>query len=134
MKLGLPKMVTGMLLISLLASGNALAQRKEMTRDWQDKPPSAEQQLHRLSTALDLDDQQSLELLVILQEQAENRAALHAQVMEMIGPEVCAQRAAFEEDILAILNEEQTVEFLRILEDRQSKHRGGRFRGLDCDD
>jgi uncharacterized protein (DUF1778 family) len=133
MKLRLSKSIAIMAVISLLAAGTALAQRKEGGRDWQEGPPSAEQQLVRLTTALSLDSEQSVELLVVLQEQAENRAAMHEQVMELIGPEVCAQRAAFEEAILAILDEEQTTQFLQILDDRQSNHRGRRSEKLDCE-
>jgi len=133
MKFRLSKSITILAVVSLLAAGNALAQRKEGGRDWQEGPPSAEQQLVRLTSALNLDSEQSVELLVVLQEQAENRAAMHEQVMELVGPEICAQRAASEEAILSILNEAQTAQFLQMLEERQANHRGRRGRNLDCD-
>ena len=78
-------------------------------------------------------------MLVVLQQQTENRAALHEQKMALLGPEICAQRAEMEDAILTILTAEQTELFLQIKEDRQSNpdrkgHAGKRPGKLDCPD
>ena len=123
-------------MLSISAAGTAVAQSGEDSRDWRQGPPSVEEVLARMSTALDLSDQQSVDLLVVLQEHAAQRAALHEQSMALIGPEICAQRAAAEEDILAILTPEQTDQFLEMKEMRQAKagerNRGRGPKGPDC--
>jgi hypothetical protein len=132
MKTSVKKTVTIMAVVSLLAAGSALAQRKDEGRDWPHHPPSAEQQLMRLSSALNLDSEQSVQLLVVLQEQAENRAALRQQVMELVGPEMCAQKADFEDSVLGILNEEQTEQFLSLQDERRDKRDDRRRGDMDC--
>ena len=123
--------------VSLLAAGSAFAEKQHGGRDWQKGPPSVEERLARISAALDLSYEQSQDMLAILQEQEENRAALHEQMMELMGPEICAQKAQTEEDILGILTAEQTELYLQIREDRQGqsrkKGRGGNAE-LDCSD
>jgi hypothetical protein len=71
-----------------------------------------------------------------LQEEGEQRAALHAQTMMLMGPEICAQRAENEEAILAILDANQTELFLQMKEQRQaSQSRNAKRMGeLNCDD
>ncbi len=133
----LTKTASILAVVSLLAAGSAFAEKQHGGRDWQKGPPSVEERLARISAALDLSDEQSLEMLAILQEQEENKAALHEQMMEMMGPEICAQKAQTEEDILGILTAEQTELYLQIREDRQGqsrkKGRGGNAE-LDCSD
>ena len=133
----LTRTVSILAVVSLLAAGSAFAEKQHGGRDWQKGPPSVEERLARISAALDLSDEQSLEMLAILQEQEENKAALHEQMMEMMGPEICAQKAQTEEDILGILTAEQTELYLQIREDRQGqsrkKGRGGNAE-LDCSD
>ena len=104
----LTKTASILAVVSLLAAGSAFAEKQHGGRDWQKGPPSVEERLARISAALDLNDEQSLEMLAILQEQEENKAALHEQMMELMGPEICAQRAQTEEAILGILTAEQT--------------------------
>jgi len=133
----LSKTISILAIISLLTAGSALAQKKQGERDWQKGPPSVEEKLARISEALNLNDEQSLEMLTVLQQQAENRAALHEQTMALMGPEICAQKAAAEESILAILDEEQTELFLQIrvereLKARQRERAGKRRSNLDC--
>jgi Spy/CpxP family protein refolding chaperone len=139
MKKCLPKMVLIVAIASLLSTGSAVAQHHKGDSDWQRSPQSTEEKLARISAALDLSDQQSLDMLAILQQRAESRAAIHEQKMELLGPEVCAQRAETEAAILAILTAEQTELFLQIKEDRQSNpdrkgHAGRRLGELDCPD
>lgn len=124
-------------ILCLLASGSVLAQKQQGERDWRSGPPGAEQKLAHISEALGLSDQQSVQMLIVLQEQEESRAALHEQSMALLGPEICAQRLEAEEAILAILTPEQTELFLEMAERRRQKAenrgRGGRNRGgLDC--
>ena len=92
-----------------------------------------------VSDALNLSDEQTVAMLVILQRQAEQKAALHEQVMVLMGPEICAQRAETEDAILALLDAEQTELFLQAKEERKLKaeqqNRSGKRRGeLDCSD
>ncbi len=49
----------------------------------------------------------------------ETRQALHDRTMELMGAEICAQKAQSEEAILAILDAEQTELFLQMKEERQ---------------
>jgi len=133
----LSNIATILAIASLLAAGSALAQNQKNKRDWQSAPPSVEEKLAHISAALDLSDEQSVEMLVVLQEQKEKRVLLHEQSMALMGPEICAHKYETEEAILAILTPEQTETFLQIREERQDKaheqKRGGRNRGdLDC--
>jgi len=135
----LSKMISILAIVSLLSAGSILAQSRNSDNDWQKGPPSVEERLARISAALNLDSQQSLEMHTILQEQAENRAALHEQAMAMLGPEICAQRAEQEEAMLTILDPEQTELFMQIKQERQAnanrKGRGGkRMSKLNCED
>ena len=137
MKTRLAKTVSILAVVSLLAAGSAFAEKQYGGRDWQKGPPSVEERLARISAALDLSDEQSLEMLAILQEQEEKKAALHEQMMELMGPEICAQQAETEAAILGVLNAEQTELWLQHREDRQNKsrrkNRGGGA-GLECQD
>jgi hypothetical protein len=129
-------------IVSLLSAGSALAQRQNRERDWQKGPPTVEERLARMSAALNLNSEQSMQLHAKLQEQAENKAYLHEQVMEFLGPEICAQRAEHEQAILAILSDEQAALFLEIKQQRQERkanntnnRKGGGGNGmgkLDC--
>lgn len=121
MKTLLSKTLTALTAASLLFSGHALAQNREAERDWHNGPPSVESRLAHISETLDLSDQQALDMLRILQEQEQNRAAIHEQTMALMAPEICAQRAEAEDAILSILDEEQTARFLEIQEERQAR-------------
>ena len=135
----LSKMISILAIVSLLSAGSALAQSRKNDNDWQKGPPSVEERLARISAALNLDSQQSMEMHALMQEQAENRAAIHEQAMAMLGPEICAQRAEHEAAILTILDPDQTELFMQIKQERQAKARqkgrGGKRMGeLNCDD
>jgi hypothetical protein len=138
MNIRLSKSISIIAIVSLLAAGAALAQKQQGVRDWQKGPPSVEEKLARISAALDLSDEQSVEMLVVLQQQEEAGAALHEQTMALIGPEICAHKLETEEAILAILTPEQTETFLQIREERRAKAeehdhgRRGRGGDLDC--
>ena len=126
------KTITILALVSLLTTGSAQAQRHNGERDWQKGPPSAEAKLARIKAALDLSDEQSVEMLLVLQQQAAYRADLHEQAMELMKPEICAQKAASEEAILAILTAEQAERYTQMKDERKAnkgrKDHGGNSR------
>ena len=130
-------LIVSLLLVALLASGSALAQKPQGKRDLFGGPPSAEEKLFHLSEALDLSDEQAVSLLTVLQDKEAKRAALHEQAIEFIGPDACALMAETESDILAILTPEQGEQFLTMKEERRERaEERGRQRGrpgsLDC--
>jgi len=131
------KTIMALAIVCLLSAGNAFAQKQNGGRDWQ-TTPSVEDKLARISGALDLSDEQSMEMLQILQEQERQRLALHEQTMALMGPEICAQRANHEEAILAILTAEQAGLFQQHTEQRRDRAgRKGSSRGAngpDCPD
>ena len=125
MKTFLKPIVSILAVASLIAAGSTFAQQQHKgDRDWHKGPPSVEEKLARISDALDLTDQQSTEMLAVLQEQESNREALHQRTMEIMGAEICAQKAQAEEAILAILDAEQAELFLQMKEDRQVRANG----------
>ena len=137
----LSKLVSIIAMVSLLTAGSVLAQNQKGGReDWQNGTPTAEEKLAQISAALNLSGDQSREMLRLLQDQEEKRAALHEQTMMLLGPEICAQRVENEEAMLAILNAEQTELFLQIKEHRQANAANSRGRharrmgGPNCDD
>jgi hypothetical protein len=121
----------------VLVTGTAFAQQEVGNQDWRGGPPSVEQKLAHLSDALGLSNQQSVDMLIVLQQAAEGREDLHAQNMALMGPEICAQRLETEEAVLAILTAEQIERLEQIKEERENdasrKGRRGGGRGeLDC--
>jgi len=137
MKTSLKPIVSILAAASLLVAGNAFAQQQHKGgRDWHHGPPSVEEKLARISDALDLTDQQSTEMLAILQEQESNREVLHQRTMEIMGAEICAQKAQAEEAILAILDADQAELFLQLKEERQlrANHPAHSRKGLDGPD
>ena len=136
----LSKVVSILAVVSLLSAGSVLAQSRQRDNDWQKGPPSVEEKLARISAALNLNDQQSIDMHVLLLEQDKNRAEIHQQAMAMLGPEICAQKAENEKAILTILDQEQTKLFLEIKEQREAnaasprKHHANRIGELNCDD
>jgi len=133
------KTIIVLAIVSLMTAGSVLAQNQKGERDWHKAPPNAEAKLARISAALELSDQQAIDMLVVLQEQEQKRAALHEQSMIILGPEICVQRIEAEQAILAILTPEQAETFLQHREERQekSKEREHPRRGrgdLDCSD
>jgi hypothetical protein len=137
MKTFLKPIVSILAVASLLAAGGAFAQQQQKGgKDWQKGPPSVEEKLARISNALDLSDQQSAEMLAVLQEQESYRQALNERTMEIMGAEICAQKAQAEEAILAILDTDQAELFLQIQEERQirANRRSRSGKGHDAPD
>jgi Spy/CpxP family protein refolding chaperone len=129
-----------LILAGLLTTGAALAQAQRADpsrspdRPWHHEPRGAEQQLAHLDHALDLTDEQSLQLLEVLQLAEAEREALHARAMESFQPEICALRQNTEADIFAILTPEQ-AETLRLLQQERAGRREHRHGFMpDCPD
>ncbi len=137
MKPRLSKLFTFLAIASLLLAGTVMAHNPNGDREWMKGPPSVEEKLARISEALDLSDEQVVDLLIALQNQEQEADALREQVHEMIGPEICANRAATEDAIQAILTPEQAETWAQLREERQErremreKRRKGRGE-LDC--
>ncbi|MBT8047675.1 MAG: hypothetical protein HKO99_04220 [Xanthomonadales bacterium] len=131
--------VAALAMISLLSAGTVFALDQQRDRNWHKGPPSVEQKLARISEALNLSDEQSSQMLAILQEQEQRKAALHEQTMALLGPEICAHRAESEEAILSILDDEQAALFQESQEKRRERagqrdRRRARSGDLDCAD
>ena len=126
-------------LAAFLTTGGALAGGHESDRGWHQGPPGAERLLAHLSSELNLSNEQSAEMLVILQQAEEGRQALHEKTMALMGPEICAQKAETEEAMLAILDAEQAEQFLELQAQREERaqDRSGKRKGPfgpDCSD
>jgi len=124
-------------LSGLLAAGTAAAGHPDSDRSGHHGAFNAEHQLARLDRALHLSDEQSAELLPVLQAAEAERQALHQRVMEQLKPEVCAQLQATHEEILTVLTPEQAEEFDNIISDRKGRFQDrGRHAGMsdfNCD-
>jgi len=123
----------------LLVSGAALAAPPGDGPRWRDGarhgPPGAAQQLARLDEALDLSDEQSTQLLALLQSVDAERQALHEQIMEQYQPQLCDLRNETESAILSVLTADQAEAF----EALKAERAGGRGFGpgapfADCNE
>jgi len=126
----------------LLVSGAAVAAPPGDGPRWRDGarhgPPGAEQQLARLDEALNLSDEQSAELLALLQSADAERQALHEQILEQYRPQFCDLKNETETAILSVLTTEQAETFAALKAERQdcAAGRGWGPGGpmLDCDE
>ena len=136
MKTRLLTSVTILAIASLLQSANVLAQRYQGNDDSMSAPPSAAEKLARISEALDLSDDQAVQLLVVLQEKKEQGQVLHEEIMLLMGPQICALKSDTEKAILSILTPDQAELFLLHKEGRSSKAnqgpKGRNMGSLDC--
>jgi Spy/CpxP family protein refolding chaperone len=100
-------------------------------------PMDAEHQLARLDKTLDLSDEQSAELLPVLQAAQAEREALHERFMAEFKPELCAHMQATHEEILTVLTADQATQFDELMAERKGRWsgRGGHdgMPALDCD-
>ena len=119
---------------ALLTSGLVLAQPGDRDRGPRMHGPEA--RLAMLTERLDLSDQQAVDMLQLLQTAEASREARHQAYLDDNRAEICAEKAAFHEDILAILDEEQALEFEAMVEqhhERAQKRRGHRGEEpIDC--
>ncbi len=137
MKFRLNIVVSILLLGAILASASVLAQNHQARKDFFGGPPSTEQRLAHLSEALDLSDEQAVQMLVVLQETEARREALREETASLLGPEICALMVETESDILEILTPDQAEQFQLMKEERQARgeerrQRRGRPDPLDC--
>jgi Spy/CpxP family protein refolding chaperone len=127
-----------LILSGLLVAGSALAGHPDPDRMGAHGHFGAEHQLARLERTLDLSDEQSAELLPILQAADAERQALHQRVMEQLKPEICAQMQATREEILTVLTADQADEFDQLMSERkdrvQDRGRRGGMPDFNCDD
>lgn len=127
-------------LTALMFAASAMAEPprgKGLGGQWHHGPPGAEQQLARLDQALELSDEQSAELLAVLQTADAERRALHERVMAQYRPEFCALMLETDADITSVLTPEQAEAFQQMKEERRHLRKDGgwgrRMAELDCD-
>jgi Spy/CpxP family protein refolding chaperone len=123
---------------TLLIAGSAFAQQERGGRDVRGGshgPHDAETRVAHMSRQLDLSDEQSVQLLLVMQAAEEEREALHESIMEQIEPELCELQVSTEAEIRSILTEDQQAEMDAMKQER-GENRGARpSRGmgnLDC--
>ena len=111
------------LLISLLPASLLQAQNNQA---WQQGPPDAETRIARLTPALDLSDEQSVELLAFFQSMDLERRALREQMIQEMAPQICAHRADTEAELARILSREQLALMEELKANRQQRGQGKR--------
>jgi len=94
-------------------------------------PPDAEMRVAWMTEMLDLTDEQSAQLLVVMQDIDEQREVVHQKVMELMKPELCDLQLRTEADIAAILTPDQLAQLEEKKEKRAGKRGGRGFRGMD---
>ena len=104
--------------ISLLLTGATAAQHDGGSRGKHHGPRDAETRVAHMTRALELSDEQSAELLEVLQAVDEEREALHQKALQQMEPEICALQLGVQAELERILNDDQ----LAALETRKSQH------------
>jgi Spy/CpxP family protein refolding chaperone len=125
-----------LLATGLLLFGTAMAGPPDHDPAWRGGPPSPEQHLARLSGELDLNEEQSREMLQLLQTAHAEHDALRTRMLEAFRPELCALRQDTQADILEILTPEQGELFLQLQDQNRSRDGNTRRRhgsAQDCD-
>jgi len=128
---------TSLITCSLLLASGAYAWNPDRRGEAPERhgPPTAEAQLARLADQLRLNDEQSAQMLQVLQDAQADRQQIHDRMMEQMGPELCAAQQNTEKNILAILTPEQAELFAQLQEERQTRlqnRRGGGPTPPDC--
>jgi len=127
-----------LLLVSLatvLISGSTLAQYERGDRGRHHGPPDAETRVAHMTKSLDLTDEQSAELLQLMQAVDLEREALHQKMMNQMEPEICDLQLRVEADTISILTDEQLAMYESRKDGRGSKrgeHERHGMRNLDC--
>jgi len=111
------------LLIALLPASLLQAQSSQ---NWHHGPPDAETRVARLTTALDLSDEQSAELLAFFQTMDQERLALREQMIQEMVPQICAHRADTEAELARILSQEQLALMEELKANRPQRGQGNR--------
>lgn len=125
-------------LSGMLIAGSAMAGEPKGDRSRHHGPGGAEKQLAHMDEELDLSDEQSAELLVVLQAAEAERQALHDRLWEQLKPEICAHMETTHAEIEAVLTPQQAEQFEEMIAERKDRFAGHGRRGgmsnLDCDD
>jgi len=122
---------------ALLTAGSAFAGPPDHDGSWRMGPPDAEQRLARMSQELNLDREQSRQMLELLQAADAEHEAIRARFFEEAGAEICAIRQNTDAEIMALLTPEQAAQFQLLKEDRlerrsQLQHHNRSNARLDC--
>lgn len=122
-------------LATVLISGNVLAQHERGDRGKHHGPPDAETRVAHMTRSLDLTDEQSAEMLQLMQAVDQEREALHQKMMTQMEPEICDLQLRVEADTINLLTDEQLAKYESRKDGHDSKRSeyGGRgMRNLDC--
>ena len=120
----------------ILVSVNASAgQDRERNGDRPERhgPPDAEMRVAKMTQQLDLSDEQSADLLVVMQGLDIERNALREEMQAQMEPELCRLQISTEREIATILTAEQLIQLEEKKGQRDGKRRGRRgMENLDC--
>jgi len=123
---------------TLLVAGSAAAQQEWGGKEDHGRhhgPHDAESRVAHMTQELDLTDEQSAELLQVMQVADAEREALHQAIMKQMEPEICGLQVSTEQEIRNILTEDQLAAMEASRRERAGKRdrRFGRgFGDLDC--
>jgi len=113
--------------------GNGAEHANGFDRSAHHGPADAETRVAHMTLMLDLSDDQSAELLEIMQAVDQERMALHEQAFKDLEPEICALQLNVAAEIRTILTEDQ----LALLEAKRTEREKDRFgkswRGMQLD-
>ncbi len=123
MKLSNSKRLVLTLMIALLPASALQAQSNQSLHHG---PPDAETRVAHLTSALDLSDEQSAELLAFFQTMDQERLALREQMIQEMAPQICALRADTEAELARILSQEQLALMEELKANRQQRGQGKR--------
>jgi hypothetical protein len=104
--------------VSMFLTGAAVAQHDGINRGKHHGPRDAETRVAHMTRILDLSDEQSAELLEVLQAADVERDALHQKALQQMEPEICALQLGVETEMERILDDDQ----LSALETRKNQH------------
>ena len=132
MKHPITPLLTTILAVTVFAAGQLQA-RPDMARHH--GRPDAEMRVAHMSSALELSDQQSTQLLELFQDVDEERRAMHEQTMELMKPQICELQLSTWTAVNEILDDDQQVQLEELKASRESDkghHRSRGMHDLDC--
>jgi Spy/CpxP family protein refolding chaperone len=114
--------------------GNGGNQARGHDRGAHHGPADAETRVAHMTRMLDLSDEQSAELLEVMQAVDRERMALHEQAYQDMEPEICALQLNVAAEIRTILSEDQMAILEARRNEREKDRLGKSWRGmpLDC--
>jgi len=106
-------LATGLAAVLLMSIGVTAQAHPGRDHDgW--KPPTVEERAQRLSEGLDLNEAQAAEVLDVLTAADAERETMRAQIRA----DICALAASVSEQVKAVLTEEQSAEFDKMMAQR----------------